>query len=71
MRRRPAETSTAAGALAVLVGYVLGIRDPEVLVALTVVLGTVPAAVTWLVELVGGRQAPPVAHVEAKPRRRG
>lgn len=65
--RRPAETTTAAGALAVLLGYVLGIRDPEVLVALTVVLGAIPGVVTWAVGL--RRGAPPVAHMESKTRR--
>lgn len=67
---RPAETTTAAGALAVLIGYVVGLRDPEVLVALTVALGAVPGAVTWLVETVRGRGAPPVAHVESRKGRR-
>jgi hypothetical protein len=48
---RPAETAGLAGAVAVLLGYFLGITDPAVLAALAVVVGAVPAAVTALVVL--------------------
>lgn len=49
--RRPAETGSLAGAAAILVGRLVGIDDPNTLVALTVILGFVPAAITWLVTL--------------------
>lgn len=49
LARRPAESLTGAGALTVLIVYGFGIDDPQVPVALTVVLGLLPAAVTWIV----------------------
>lgn len=49
VQERPAEVSTGAAALAVLIAYFAGLDDPEVLVALAVVIGLVPASVTWLV----------------------
>jgi hypothetical protein len=48
--RRPAETAGLAGAVVVLIAYRAGVSDPAVIVALTIVVGAVPAAVTWLVE---------------------
>jgi hypothetical protein len=50
--RRPAEASGVAGAVAILVGYFAGIDYAGVLSALGVVVGFVPAAVTWIVTLV-------------------
>jgi hypothetical protein len=46
---RPAETGAFASALAVLVGYLVGIDDPGILAALTVVVGAVPGVITWIV----------------------
>jgi hypothetical protein len=57
LEKRPAETITAAGAGAILLGWLLGIEDAEVLLALAVVLGGVPAAVTWIVEALRARAA--------------
>jgi hypothetical protein len=48
---RPAETAAFAGAVATLVGYVAGIDEPGVLVALTVIVGAIPAVVTAIVNL--------------------
>jgi hypothetical protein len=53
--KRPAEKVSASGSLALLVGYAAGIRDAEALVAVGVVLGLVPAAVTLLVSSGGVR----------------
>jgi hypothetical protein len=50
--RRPAEAGGVAAAVALLIGRFAGIEDPDVIVALGIVVGFVPAAVTWLVELV-------------------
>jgi hypothetical protein len=50
-KNRPAETLTAAGALGVLVAQFLGLDDPEILTALIVLIGVLPAGITWLVEL--------------------
>lgn len=48
--RRPAESLTAAGAVAFLIGRALGIEDAATITALTVALGLVPAVVTFTVE---------------------
>lgn len=40
-----------AAAVALLLVHVLGATDPDVIVALGVVVGFVPAAVTWVVTL--------------------
>lgn len=47
--RRPAETGTVAIAIALLVGYVLGL-DEGAVAALGIVIGGVPGAITWIVE---------------------
>lgn len=47
--KRPAEMVTATFALAILVGRLAGIKDPDTLTAMAVVLGLVPAGVTTLV----------------------
>jgi len=53
----PAESTSLAGAVAILLAHFFaGLNDPTVLVALTVALGAVPSAITWLVNLVRGRQ---------------
>lgn len=50
MGGRPAETGAGvAGAVAFLVLYGLGVEEPAVLLSTTVVVGFVPAAITWLV----------------------
>jgi hypothetical protein len=46
---RPAETGAVAGAIALLIGYFAGIDDAAVLTAMGVVIGFIPAAITWLV----------------------
>lgn len=48
-QRRPAETTSAGAAAGLVLGYALGINDPAILVALGVVVGAVPAAVTFVV----------------------
>lgn len=40
-----------AGAVALLLAHALGVTDPDVYLALGVVVGFVPAAVTWIVTL--------------------
>jgi hypothetical protein len=51
VKRRPAETAGIASALAVLVAKLLGVDDSDVIVALAVVIGFIPAAITFVVEL--------------------
>lgn len=47
--RRPAETSGVAGAVALLVARLLGfVDDADAVVALAMVLGALPAVVTWI-----------------------
>lgn len=49
---RPAETGTGVfGAIALLVCLSLGIDEPAVLTAITIVLSALPAAITWVVTL--------------------
>jgi hypothetical protein len=54
VRRRPAETAGIASAVAVLVAKLLGVDDPDVIVALAVVIGFIPAVITFIVELTRG-----------------
>lgn len=54
VKKRPAETAGAAGAVALLAGRLLGITDPDTLVALGIAIGFAPAAITWLVTLIRG-----------------
>jgi cell division protein FtsW (lipid II flippase) len=60
---RPAETAAVAGAIALLIGYVAGIDDRTILTAIGVVIGFIPAAITWLV--VTFRKPKPKAHRHA------
>lgn len=56
-QNHPAEVTSLAGAVAILLAHFFaGLNDPTVLVALTVALGAIPSGVTWLVNLVRGRQ---------------
>ena len=56
---RPAETGGIAASVALLVAHALGVNDPTTVVAIGVVIGFVPAAITWVVELVRGKNAGP------------
>lgn len=51
IRCRPAETTGAAGAVALLVAHAVGVSDPDTIVALGVVIALLPAGVTWLVNV--------------------
>jgi hypothetical protein len=53
IQRRPAETVTAAGGAALVIGYFLGIDDPAVILGLAAVVAAIPVAITWLVGLRG------------------
>lgn len=50
MKKRPAETAGVASAAALLIARLAGIDDPDTIVALGIVVGFIPAGVTWLVE---------------------
>lgn len=59
LSRRPAESATSvASVLAAVLLAVLHVRDEALLVPLALLLGHVPAAVTWCVELVRRRPTP-------------
>lgn len=58
MVTRPAETGGVAGAVALLVAYFAGLHDPAIVTAIGVVVGFVPAAITWTVQLVRGKAKP-------------
>ncbi len=49
-KSRPAETAGLAGAVAVLVAWAAGVDQPAVIAAIGVVVGALPAAVTWVVQ---------------------
>lgn len=49
--QRPAEFGGASAAVAVLIAHLLGLNDPSTIAALAVVVGFVPALITWLVSL--------------------
>jgi hypothetical protein len=51
MKNRPAESIAGASAIALLAARLLGVDDVETVTAMAVVVGLVPAGVTWLVEL--------------------
>ena len=55
--RRPAETSAVAGAIALLIAWIAGVDDVGVIAAIGVVIGFIPAAVTWLVVTLRGKKA--------------
>lgn len=46
---RPAETAGAGGAVAALVAFIAGVKDPQTIVYMTVAVGLIPGAVTALV----------------------
>ena len=45
-----------AGAVALLLAHLLGLTDSSLIVALAVVVGFIPAAITWIVVLVENRR---------------
>jgi hypothetical protein len=51
VKSRPAETTALAAAIVVLIAYFLGIDDPGVMAALTIVVGAIPGVVTSIVEM--------------------
>ena len=56
--RRPAEITSAAGAYAFLALYLFDrVDDPALLAAAVVVVGHIPAAVTWIVVTLRGERA--------------
>lgn len=57
--RRPAETTAAAGAIVLIVGRIAGIDDPDVLTAMAILIGAIPAVVSWFVDrFTGGPHGP-------------
>lgn len=55
VRRRPAESLSLASAVAAVIVGVFGVDDPQVYQALIVIVGSLPAVVTWLVVTIRGR----------------
>jgi len=47
--KRPAETGGVAMAAAVVIAYILGVTEERVILAMAVLVGCVPAVVTWFV----------------------
>lgn len=59
VKARPAEAGGLAAAVAALIVYALGSDDPALIAPLLIVVGSVPAIVTWCVELVRRRNGTP------------
>ncbi len=58
VQNRPAESSAgAAAAVVVVIVYLAHITDPGVTAALVLLVGFLPSAITWAVNLVRGRRA--------------
>jgi hypothetical protein len=58
-RTRPAETTTGvAAALAVLLCAIFDVDDPTIYGALVIVVGFLPAVVTWVVVMVQSQREP-------------
>lgn len=51
---RPAEVGGVSGSVVILIGKAAGIDDPDALAAMGIVVGFVPAGITWLVTLIRG-----------------
>ena len=56
-KERPAETTAVAAAIALLIAWLAGVDDPGVIAAIGIVVGFIPAAVTWLVVTLRGKKA--------------
>jgi hypothetical protein len=70
--QHPAETSGVAGAVTLLIVHALGVTDVNTIVALGIVVGFIPAAVTWAVALWRKRNgAPPPTTVAPPPTKPG
>ena len=54
---RPAETGGVAAAAALLIARALGVTDSTTILSLAVVIGFVPAAITFVVELLRKRSS--------------
>lgn len=61
VKNRPAETAMPiATVVAYLIAKLIGVEDPETIFYIALVISFVPAAVTWMVELVRKRTDPTV-----------
>ena len=59
VKSRPAETAMPiATVLAALIARLLGVEDTDTILYLALALSFVPAAVTWVVELVRAKREP-------------
>jgi hypothetical protein len=57
--RRPAESSSLAGALSLVVVRSVGVTDPDTIVAIGVLIGAIPSLVTSAVEITRARRRAP------------
>ena len=58
---RPAEFGGVAGALALLIARALGVDDVTTVTAIAIVIGFLPALITWIVVLVNAQRNPDAA----------
>lgn len=59
LKSRPAETGGLTAAVAVLIAYFAGVDNPGIIAALVIVVGALPAVITWFVELMRNKKPPP------------
>lgn len=55
VEQRPAESAGVAGAVGLLICKIAGVEDPDTYFAVGVVIGFVPAAITWCVNTIRQR----------------
>ena len=73
IKSRPAETAMPiATVLAALIAKLIGVEDTDTIFYLAIALSFVPAAVTWIVELVKSKSdvPPPVSDAASKHSRK-
>jgi hypothetical protein len=64
IKNRPAETGGLAAAVVVLICYFAGVDNPGVIAALVIVVGAVPAFITWLVVTIRSRPPEPLPTID-------
>ena len=59
VQQRPAETTGLVGAVVIIIAHAFNVTDPDVLVAMAVVIGALPAIVTFVVGVLERRKDQP------------
>ena len=54
-KKRPAESITGAAGFAIVIAYVSGVDDPQVILGMAAMLAALPAIITGIVEVYRGQ----------------